>query len=112
MTEQEQRIVLAEWANLQLSHDKTLYCPHGLDIRNQSNYIPIPYYHNDLNAVHELEKKLSYTQCFDYEATLKEVMLKDFSPKVGVAPNYKFIWNATASQRCEALLRTIGKWKG
>ena len=59
-----------------------------------------PDYPNDLNAMHEAEETLgSYIPSFmRYLDTLK-----DISPLCGV--------RATAAQRAEAFLRTIGKWE-
>lgn len=63
----------------------------------------LPDYLNDLNAIHAAEEKLTDVQQEQYPIILHEV--------VG---NFAFWWaiaHADASQRCEALLRTIGKWK-
>ena len=66
----------------------------------------IPDYLNDLNAMHEAEKVLTEDQQEQYLNNLYEVcnlhsMIND-------------AWNlncATALQRAEAFLRTIGKWE-
>lgn len=60
---------------------------------------PHPDYLNDLNACHEMEKALSLDQKIQYDKHLAE------HPDVG------FTWGATAAQRAEAFLRTIGKWE-
>jgi hypothetical protein len=57
-----------------------------------------PDYLNDLNAMHEAEKTLDYNDLNDME--------KSVSFHFGVTP-----FHATASQRAEAFLRTIGKWE-
>lgn len=67
----------------------------------------VPDYLNDLNAMHEAEKVLTEDQREQYLNSLYKVcnpasMLND-------------AWNlncATAAQRAEAFLRTIGKWEG
>lgn len=64
----------------------------------------IPNYVNDLNAMHEAEKALSDAQ---YWGDFKIKGFSDFLFEVntGRSPS------ATARQRAEAFLRTIGKWK-
>jgi len=52
---------------------------------------------NDLNAMHEAEKMLTPTQIEDY---IIEVMQFSHEPML-----------ATARQRAEAFLRTLGKWE-
>lgn len=62
-----------------------------------------PNYTSDLNACHEFEKKLSLRDRADYTSWLYESSLN-----LGTAT-----WesaHATARQRCEAYLRTLGKW--
>jgi hypothetical protein len=62
--------------------------------------VGIPDYLNDLNAMHEAEntvikpQRLWYPYCLRLEG-------RSFQESIG----------ATASQRAEAFLRTIGKWK-
>ena len=60
----------------------------------------VPQYLNDLNAMHEAEKVLTREQI--------EIYCEHLNPK-----NYGIWWgiHATASQRAEAFLRTIGKWE-
>lgn len=79
----------------------------GLD----SNYDPIfpPNYTSDLNACHEFEQTLGgnpliYNQQDFYTRELGLIV------KQGLAECWT-IATATACQRCEAYLRTIGKWK-
>lgn len=95
MSEQEQRIAIAE------------FC--GWRLRNSSSYRPGTYYHidkavnaeppdyvNNLNAMHEAESHLygNRTEWRRYSRLLQGDRI-----------------HATAAQRAEALLRTIGKWK-
>jgi hypothetical protein len=69
--------------------------------------IPIPDYLNDLNAMHEAEKVLSRWQVEKYLD-----VLSGFTEGRG---NSDYVWYttvfATAAQRVEAFLRTIGKWE-
>ena len=58
----------------------------------------VPDYLNDLNAMHEAENSLTTSQM----TTMSQYLHR----KIGV------LWGfATAAQRAEAFLRTIGKWK-
>lgn len=62
----------------------------------------IPDYLNDLNAMHEAEGDFNLRQSEEYFNALCDVV---------TAKGYRFIHSATAAQRAEAFLRTIGKWK-
>ena len=70
---------------------------------------PIPDYLNDLNAMHEAEKVLTVAQRIAYANQIAVVLS---GGSVGRAiPNWWFIHEATASQRAEAFLRTLGLWE-
>jgi hypothetical protein len=56
-----------------------------------------PDYLNDLNAMHEAETVLNPEQLSEYYIQLASAMFRPF--------------RASAAQRAEALLRTLGKWK-
>lgn len=95
MTNEEQNIAVAEW----MGPNKFVLVDFG----------------NDLNAIHEVEKKLNPIQEADYVDELAGMMMNtayegdpayDASNLCSKDLNYR----ATASQRREALLRTIGKW--
>jgi hypothetical protein len=65
----------------------------------------LPDYLNDLNAMHEAEKTAGFhnpDKGWEYRKNLFRVV-NGWDHKV---------FQATASQRAEAFLRTIGKWKG
>jgi hypothetical protein len=65
------------------------------------NRIKIPDYLNDLNAMHEAEKSLDdVTQRGDYWDYLSSLTHEGFE-----------MCHATAAQRAEAFLRTLGKWE-
>ena len=68
----------------------------------------IPNYLNDLNAMHDAEKVLDPKgkDC-GYEYWLRTVC---HIPERESAKG-RYFYRATASQRAEAFLRTIGKWK-
>lgn len=59
----------------------------------------MPDYLSDLNAMHEAEKILTDQQQVDYAHALRTI--------VGWNP----MWAATAAQRAEAFLRSLGLWK-
>ncbi len=67
-----------------------------------------PNYLNDLNAMHDAEKVLDPKgKDGSYEYWLRTVC---HIPKRESA-NGRYFYRATASQRAEAFLRTIGKWE-
>lgn len=67
----------------------------------KSGYYACPDYLNDLNAMHEAEKAMTTAQHLHYLAHLGTVCLHS-----GVAKEC-----ATAAQRAEAFLKTLGLWK-
>ncbi len=68
----------------------------------------VPQYLNDLNAMHEAEKVLDEDQHqYDYVGHLVK---KDWSEAWSFTDAQKAI-HATATQRAEAFLRTLGLWK-
>jgi hypothetical protein len=107
MKPEQQRIAIAEacgWKNydhpdvMQLKHEWTMpekWCmdPKGVLRFNHNR----PDYLNDLNSMHDAEKILDFNQLRDMEDSV--------SFRFAVLP-----FHATASQRAEAFLRTIGKW--
>ena len=99
MNKQKQQIAIAEacgykWPALREKKDSI-----GWELNGQ--YIPrLPDYLNDLNAMHEAEKAMSVDDRNRYIDTL--------------GTTYHNSWEfctATAAQRAEAFLRTIGKWE-
>jgi hypothetical protein len=69
--------------------------------------VAIPDYHGDLNAMHEAEKWMhknkSLKTFWDYAEELGKI-----TPSLLGAVS---VIHATAAQRAEAFLRTIGKWE-
>jgi hypothetical protein len=103
MNPERQRIAIAEACGWRLLTNNRWTTPHG-------KYGDIPDYLNDLNAMHEAEKVLkSEAECARFARELA-LMVKGFAhdPFLGVK---SYIWHATAAQRAEAFLRTIGKWE-
>jgi hypothetical protein len=71
----------------------------------------IPDYLNDLNAMHEAVSIFDYDQADEFEDHLCDICKRLNDEKENPAPWRFAVVNATASQRAEAFLRTIGKWK-
>lgn len=70
------------------------------ELVNGNNEGPFPNYCNDLNAMHEAEKMLK-----NQFTTIEEAYWRNLN-QVKPHPIY-----ATAAQRAEAFLRTLGKWE-
>ena len=98
MTEEQQRIAIAEACGWSYEKNET-YAPDGAFWWSKNPEFPD--YLNDLNAMNEAENVLTgYPQRVTYYETLSKI--------VGYLA-FEFV-RATASQRAEAFLRTIGKW--
>ena len=114
MTQEKQRIAIATacgWQNVtpvvvqNVTHqgdDRTV------GISSDSGWVPD--YLGDLNACHEMEKVLDYEQCEAFSTTLADIVHAANREK-----DYAFPWafariHATAPQRSEAFLRTLGLW--
>lgn len=69
-----------------------------------------PDYLNDLNAMHEAEKTLTEKQAIWYLQKLSQVRLKQGEGGMIACMLDRMVF-ATAAQRAEAFLRTIGKWR-
>jgi hypothetical protein len=78
-------------------------CPVERGHRNKC----LPDYLNDLNVMHEAEKMLTEHQWDEYERVLRKVC-DGCSYFEGAG---KELLHATAAQRAEAFLRTLGKWE-
>jgi len=105
MDEQQQRIAIAEACGWVAVFDEDYMGLTGDDPRTGGRNC-IPNYTQDLNAMHEAEKVLTVDQRSDYDMVLMDVIIKQFQIHKGM-----WIWHATAAQRAEAFLRTIGKWE-
>jgi len=95
MTPEQQRTAIAEACGWYCNTRNMWFRPPSSNMKEE----PLPDYLNDLNAMHEAEKVLTKTQQDKYYTKL----------------SYTGTWfeclHSTASQRAEAFLRTIGKWK-
>ena len=101
MTPEKQRIAIAKacgWTDTQI-------------IDGKYGQTDVPDYLNDLNACHEMEQVLDYEQCEAFSNTVADIVQAANREK-----DYAFPWafariHATAAQRCEAFLRTLGLWE-
>ena len=99
MTLEQQRIAIAEACGWTRIGWNGVYQDWLGDRPNEDrDTYPIPDYLNDLNAMHEAEKVLNNEQWVAYGRELN---------RLGVFP----MVHATASQRAEAFLRTLGIWE-
>lgn len=110
MTDEQINAAIAKacgWTQIeQHPPDDTLYGQHPscTDEVNKYYEYPIPNYCNDLNAMHEEEKVLNVIQWSRYTQLLNSSYQNN-------DPIMKAICHATARQRAEAFLRTLGKWE-
>jgi hypothetical protein len=128
MTDHEIRIAMAELDGF--TDIKIDDCEHvDIDARSVSEWQElrgtvdgdrkgVPDYLNDLNAVHRVEMVLTNNQRRTYAEILVQVHPLQYDPTnrpiTGDHDGYMklfLIANMTARQRCEAILRTVGKWK-
>ena len=68
---------------------------------------PLPRYLSDLNAMHEAEKVFLKSD----EDKRQQKLRADYRNELFVACELEPMWHATAAQRAEAFLKTIGKWE-
>ena len=107
MTPEEQRVAIAEacgWTETEAWLDGRR-CFERADSNAGWDFDSLPDYINDLNAMHEAEKVLIGDEPENSE------LWCDFQTNLVIACPAYLSYHATASQRAEAFLRTIGKWK-
>ena len=104
MTEEQQRIAIAEacgwkWVRLRqqegLCDDVRGYPPDVECVGLNEQYVPD--FPSDLNAMHEAEKALTADQWYEYDRLMP---LRDPQKM-----------HATAAQRAEAFIRSLGLWE-
>jgi hypothetical protein len=105
VTPEQQRIAIAEacgWKNVDAGSGRVW----GVTTRHKGTpsefdvCVDVPNYPFDLNAMHEAEKVMTSEQVTSYVYSLESMNERWSTPAF-----------ATASQRAEAFLRTIGKWE-
>lgn len=114
MTPEAQRIAIAEACSL-IKHEKVstrdgdecMHCGISWHLRNTNkcnqSELRFPDYLNDLNAMHEAEMQMQSQHWAKYQEWLIHC-------SVGKTGHMIFTYCATAAQRAESFLRTIGKW--
>lgn len=117
MTAAQQRIAIAEACGWTEVHVRSNYSnlvygqiPKVEGEAWSSSHFSVPDYLNDLNAMHEAWKTLSHDQHKVFRAMLQARVYSQ--TKAEWEDNVqRSVANATAAQRAEAFLRTIGKWE-
>ena len=109
MTPEAQRIAVAEFCGWLITRLSSHGRITGFPPKNRipGKIYDIPDYLNDLNAMREAELKLTGDQ---WRILLGFLNGKTTIPRLMSMDEFHKCWNATALQRAEALLRTIGKW--
>lgn len=99
--------IIAEWMGFDgiFKDDDGVYCGFFLP-GNISR--PLPNYHGDLNAIHEVLVKLDLFNHGMFRQRLREVVSRN---QIDRRWNKRDYLDATAPQRCEALLRTLNLWR-
>lgn len=107
MTPQQQNEAIAKWMGWKVSPDKSTVMgpvwisPDGYEVPLPPDFV------NDLNAMHEVEAKLELRQHTYFAVTLRQIVSTHRYAR------WHAIWecsHATAAQRAEALLKTLGLW--
>ena len=113
MKPERQRIAIAEACGV--PYDICM-CGDGVKSYAHSTehpFVPmadIPDYLNDLNAMHEAEGVLTEEQWPAYRARVS-AKLQNMARDGSTIPRRADRLHATAAQRAEAFLKTIGKWE-
>jgi len=102
LTETNKRIAIAcGWTVIKEScSDRIGRFLAGYSPTDKENWVQIPNYHGDLNAMHEAEGTLKGESWCAYVRLLGEY-----------TQEFKGLCYSTAAQRAEAFLRTIGQWE-
>jgi hypothetical protein len=114
MKPEEQRVAIAKAFFGDNYRVKLIGHPRPEHYRWGDNLVPTPDYLNDLNTMHEAEKVKEMAFDSDYAYWLAHVAVRDRGlneDKLDVGDGYQIALTATAAQRAEAFLRTIGKWE-
>lgn len=107
MTLEAQRIAIAEACGW--SRGKSPYAGADCWCKNDGYKMTLPDYLNDLNAMHEAEKVLNPEQQINYASRLARYFKDNSTHGSDFLTDFDLL-HATAAQRAEAFLKTIGKW--
>ena len=114
MNKQQQNIAIAEslgWAGCVIRKQEGLpdiargYSPDGLHEEDIHDYT------SDLNAMHEVTQTLSASQQTQFVVRLSSIVTGCNKLGLSALDISACIVHATAAQRAEAYLKTIGKWE-
>jgi len=117
MTPEAQRLAIAKECGWRMPHGKPFGNPsyHVARIEPDGSWYegPLPDYLSDLNACHEMEKAVIYPRGFAmvYLTWLQDVCNLLSPAKWDDSSRTLYCSSATAAQRAEAFLRTLGKWE-
>ena len=103
MNKEKQRIKIAEacgWKDMFIENNRPLLGRHEPESMGR-DYLCVPDYLNDLNAMHEAQKILKLGMRNRYDAELSLIAERD----------YCFIWETSTEQKAEAFLRTLDLWE-
>lgn len=107
MNPKKQRITIAEACGLEVLHAagkaRAMVRQELCTGAASTDWKVMPDYLSDLNAMHEAEKVLTVDERFSYVRKLCRLLAVS-------SAEFAFI-HATAAQRAEAFLRTLGLWK-
>ncbi len=109
MTENEQRIAIAKWCGYTLGQCNNPTSSYVVWIKDGVWVESLPDYLHDLNAIREAEKRLAGPAVSGVHPGADSDYVDKLSQLVGYK-GFGFV-TATAAQRCEALLKTVGLWK-
>lgn len=120
----KQRIAIAEacgWKHYGCTGCAQSPCACDEWIHESTDGVPseLPDYLNDLNAMHEAEKSLDVTQHLEFPMELRCIIQRDCNKPECYIPGAErsqliadyWFYHATAAQRAEAFLRTLGLWE-
>jgi len=106
MKPEKQRIAIAEACGYErLTQHEAVWKHEGSKIYTTGN---LPNYLNDLNAMHQAEKVLTKNKSMEYAFRLADSWILNGEDK---QPDLVRGFCATAAERAEAFLKTIGKWE-
>lgn len=124
MTQEQQRIAIAEACGWSLAdpavvqernHTGYILCKgpwwHHADEQIVAEFHGLPDYTNDLNAMREAEKILRPLELGSFENILGLLCGGARCDDGGTFVSHREAIHAEASQRAEAFLKTLGKWK-
>ena len=113
MTPEAQRIAIAEFCGFRPLFIRDIESNALYEIGDgKQQDRNVPDYLNSLDAMHEAERTLTHSQGLSHFRILRDRFATVMGPKGSViGVNDYLLVTATAAQRAEALLRTIGKWE-